>query len=243
MHRIRIVLPKRESVHYRNLDILHDALVNGWTKAGAHAEEVIGMNAKMWHFASLGWHSGNGNHCHTLVVGTPDPSLARFLGQIDPAEVAHSRVQTAEAVNFSKADILPDPAPVGSDQMGLGILMLSPLAISRRNGGKGPKWHRDLRECDLSGAVNFRLSRLAGRKVDLRIEPDRLYLRINPKHDTLVRTKVMKGGREAYVIGMEAPMVIQGSDADLELAWYAGIGEKNRNGFGCIGLAERGIGR
>jgi CRISPR/Cas system endoribonuclease Cas6 (RAMP superfamily) len=42
---------------------------------------------------------------------------------------------------------------------------------------------------------------------------------------------------------MSALLVLAGSEEDLRLAWYAGIGEKTRLGFGCMGLAERGIGR
>jgi CRISPR/Cas system endoribonuclease Cas6 (RAMP superfamily) len=39
------------------------------------------------------------------------------------------------------------------------------------------------------------------------------------------------------------PLVIEGNEADLRFAWYAGIGEKTRAGFGCIGLAQQGIKR
>jgi len=50
-------------------------------------------------------------------------------------------------------------------------------------------------------------------------------------------------GRPAFAIGMQAPLVLSGRREDLELAWYAGLGEKTRAGFGCIGLAEQGVGR
>lgn len=96
---------------------------------------------------------------------------------------------------------------------------------------------------DLAAAVNARLSRLAGRSVNLQVEPDSLYLRANPRHSVLVSLKRKPNGRHAFVIGMSAPLVLAGSEADLRLAWYAGIGEKTRNGFGCIGLLERGVGR
>lgn len=47
MLRIRLTLSKRKEAVYRNLDILHDALVNAWTCAGAASEEVIGFNARL----------------------------------------------------------------------------------------------------------------------------------------------------------------------------------------------------
>ena len=245
MYRIRMILPKRQSAAYRNLDLLHDALVNGLIAAGAAPEQVIGAGAGIWHFAALGWRNGNKNRVHTLVVGTADAVLAGHLQQLDPADIQKNRENlTGEKVDFSTAEIVEDLDPVGPGQNALGIVMLSPLAISRqKKNGKGPKWHSDLNTASLAEAVNYRLSRLADRNVDLMISPDRLYLRAHPKHDTLVQTKEMKNGRRAFVIGMRAPLVMQGSEEDLRLAWYAGIGEKNRNGFGCIGLAERGIGR
>lgn len=239
MYRTRMILPKRESIAYRNLDIIHDALVNGLDKAGA--DRLVGYDARPWHFAALGWHHRNGNRCHTLVVGSPDQTLGEYLKKINPADVVHARAQTSEAVDFARAEITPDPDPVAPEQTAIGVVMLSPLAVSSRNGKR--RWHTRLNEFDLSAAVNHRLSRIAGRTVSLRIEPDRLYLRSCPKYDTLVQTKEMKNGSRAFVIGMRVPLVLQGSEADLRLAWYAGIGEKNRNGFGCIGLAERGVGR
>ena len=85
--------------------------------------------------------------------------------------------------------------------------------------------------------MNFRLSRLTGRDVTLTVEPDRLYLRANPEHSTLVRTRAVRGDRPAFVIGMMCPLSISGSLEDLRSAWALGIGEKNRYGFGCIGYA------
>lgn len=242
MYRIRMTLPKRKDEGYRNLDMLHDALINALAEAGASPEEVIGMNARLWNFAPLGWRRGNESRVHTLVVCTPDPVLTGYLEKIDPAKVCHSRPETGEEVDFSSAEILVEPDPVVPGQTALGVVMLSPLAVSRRD-GSGKKWHNNLNDFDLTAAANHRLSRLAGRTVALRVEPDRLYLRGNPKHDTLVQTKEFTNGKRDFVIGIRAPLILQGSDEDLRLAWYAGIGEKTRYGFGCVGLAERGIGR
>jgi CRISPR-associated endoribonuclease Cas6 len=242
MYRIRLMLPKQQHVCYRNLDILHDALINGWEAAGAHAGELMGLNARLWNFAALGWHHPGENRVHTLVVSTPDPELSRYLKSLRPSEVRCARAATGEAVDFSNAEICEDTDPVGPGQNGLGAVMLSPLAISRKNGNK-KQWYNRLEGADLSTAISSRLSRLSGRKVALRVQADRLYIRSNPRYDTLVQTKETASGQRAFVIGMRMPLVLQGNEDDLRLAWYAGIGEKTRNGFGCIGLAERGIGR
>lgn len=244
MYRIRIVLPKRKVVAYRNLDIFHDALIHAWIEAGTSSDAVLGPGAGIWHFGTLGWRHHQESRVHTLVVGTPDGSLAACLKKMDPAAIQYSRALTGEHVDFSEADIIEDLDPVGPGQATLGLVMLSPVAISRPNRKPGdPRWHTSMKEVDLSRAVNHRLSRLTGRSVNLTLSPDHLYLRAHGSHDTLVQTKEMKNGHRAFVIGMRAPLVMGGSESDLRLAWYAGIGEKNRMGFGCIGLAERGIGR
>jgi len=242
MYRIRITLPKRSGVDYNNLDMLHDALVNAWTTCGAVANDVIGPDAKIWHFAALGWRRNGGNRAHTLVIGTADPNLGKYLSRIDPAQIRHARVATGEAVDFSAGTIEVDPDPFIPGIVSLGVVMLSPLVVSRREKGKR-RWITHIVETDLSAAVNKRLSRLTGRSVQLKVEPDRLYVRCNPKHDTLVPIKQLPDGRKSFVIGMRVPLVLQGIEEDLRLAWYGGIGEKNRFGFGCIGVAERGIGR
>lgn len=242
MHRIRIRLPKRQYARYRHLDLLHDALINAWTAAGAGAHQVLGNSAAPWTFATLGGHRGSEGWVHTLVVSTSDASLAGFLAAFNPADVRQVRASTGETVDFSMAEIFPEPDPVPPMEGAMGTLLLSPLVVSKHEDGRR-FWYKQLDAFDLSAAINTRLSRLAGRVVSLRIEPDSLYLRANPKHSVLVSLKRMPNGRHAFVIGMSAPLVLAGREADLRLAWYAGIGEKTRNGFGCLGLLERGVGR
>ena len=243
MLRIRIILPKQESVEYKFLDILHDAIVNAWIAAGAKREQILYMNALPWNFAALGGHQkqGNQNRVHSLVVSTADADLAKVLRNLNPDEITYARASTLERVSFAGANVVVEDDPFFPQQNVLGVLMLSPLAISERK-SKGKRWHKYLDKVDLSSAINFRLSRLAGREIKLEIQPDSLYLRCNPEHSVLVPTKQIKG-KTVFVIGMNAPLVLAGSEADLRFAWYAGIGEKTMNGFGCIGLAEQGVGR
>jgi CRISPR-associated endoribonuclease Cas6 len=124
----------------------------------------------------------------------------------------------------------------------LGVVTLSPIAISDR-ATKSKRWLTRLDQVDLAAVANARLGKIAGRVVALTVQPDSLYLRANPDHSVLVSIKRMHNGRAAFVIGMQAPLVLAGSREDLLLAWYAGLGEKTRNGFGCLGLAEEGVGR
>ncbi len=242
MLRIRIQLPKGQLAVYRHLDLLHDALVNAWTAAGAPPDLVLGAQAGPWNFAALGWHQAREGRTHTLVVSTPNRELTNYLYQLDPAEVRQARASTAEVVDFSRASVSIEPDPIPPGQGVLGCIMLSPLAISERS-GQGRRWHKDLKTLDISTAVNHRLSRLTDRSVRLQIQADTLYLRANPDHSVLVSLKGNGAGQNAFVIGMQAPLVLAGPEEDLRLAWYAGIGEKTRSGFGCLGLLQQGVGR
>ena len=129
----------------------------------------------------------------------------------------------------------------GGGSATLSAIMLSPLVLSVR--GRKGRWHDNLMKVgpNLEEAVNFRLSRLTGRNVKLAVEPDRLYLRANPKHSTLVRTRDVPGRKPAFVIGTLCPLTIAGRLEDLESVWALGIGEKNRYGFGCVGYAGRRV--
>ncbi len=243
MLKTRLTLPKQQLVHYRYSDVLHDALVNAWVAAGVSADEVTGMTARPWNFAPLGKPQGVNNMVHSLIISTPDPVLAKYLAQFNPQDIRYTRTSTHEDVDFSAAHISVETDPIFPDQNALGVLMLSPLAIRDKTSNGSKRWHKHLEQFDLSAAINHRLSRLAGREINLQIQPDSLYLRCNPKHSILVPIKQMPNGKLAYVIGMSAPLVLSGREEDLRFAWYAGLGEKTRNGFGCIGLAGEGIGR
>lgn len=240
MYRIRLELPKRHGLRYRFRDLLHDALINAWTAAGAKAEEVIGADARPWTFASLGHHRKQDNIVHSLVVATPCERLAESLGRLRPDKVLKVRPSTGEEIDFAEAAVRPEPDPIAPGQQRLPALMLSPLTV---RDPRTRRWHKDFAQGDIPAAINHRLSRLAGRKIDLRVTPDRLYLRANPRHSVLVPQKGFGKGKISFVIGLSAPLLLEGTEEDLRFAWYAGIGEKNRNGFGCLGLLEEGVGR
>lgn len=243
MFRVRLRLPKGHWASYRYLDLVHDALVTGLIAAGASPEQVIGPGAAPWNFAALGFHHRHDGQVHSLVVSTPSPVLAPVLAHLEPGAIRYARAATAELFDFSAAQPHPEPPPPLAIAQGvLGVLTLSPLAL-RDPRQPGKRWHTRFGDCDLAAAVNARLGRIAQRPVTLTVQPDSLYLRANPHHSVLVSTKKGKEGRAAFVIGLQGPLVLAGSREDLLLAWYAGLGEKTRNGFGCIGLADEGVGR
>lgn len=246
MLRIRLQLSKEEVLQsYDHYDLLHDALVNALIFAGADSSELIGHQAKPWTFAPLGWHRGHQGLAHGLVVSTSDAGLARILSRLEPSQVVKRRGATA-SINFTKAKVLLDPDPLLPNQTQLACLMLSPLVLHDENyTGKHKRWHSNLTYLseNLGQIINRKLSFIAKRAVQLSVNPDTLYLRANPQHSVLVNLKTFADKRKSFVIGMQAPLLLEGSEDDLMLAWYAGIGEKTRSGFGCLGLVEQGVGR
>ena len=224
-------------VHY--LDSVHAALINAWTGEGAPSAAVLGRNAGNWSFGAVGRTSPNGFLVKSVVVGAESDTLEPILNRIGPETIRKlsTNGDVVDLANWTRtADDLPVVGAPG-DLATLPAIMLSPLALSVR--GRKGRWHDDLTRAgpNLPDAVNARLSRLTGRRVDLRIEPDRLYLRANPKHSALVHTRAVLGGKPAFVIGTMCPLSISGCIEDLRSAWALGIGEKNRYGFGCIGHA------
>lgn len=241
MFRIKVSLPKTEkSQTYNHQDIIHDAIVNAWEKAGLESQFITGKQAKNWHFAPLGFHRGHQGYVHSLVISTPDPVLGNMLTRFKPENLVKRRWDE-HFINFSHAKIEFEPDPIFPQQKELSCLLLSPLVFKNRDQSSKNKkiWHKDILQCtDLHQRINQRLSKIANREVNLTITPDPLYLRINPEHSALIQLK--QGKYKNFVIGMQFPLVLQGSEDDLRLAWYAGLGEKTRNGFGCLGLAEQG---
>ena len=236
--RIRLTAPTGERVRFQYLDSLHAALVNGWTSCGARSTDVVGYEAGNWSFGAVGAPTRRGFLLKSVVVGA-EGAMATILSRLKPETIRKSS-PNGDVIDLSAWDSLPDELPIVCSSHGsatLPAIMLSPLALSVR--GRKGRWHADLRKAgaNVEQAVNFRLSRLTGRDVRLTIEPDKLYLRANPRHSTVVRTRAVTGGRAAFVIGTMCPLMITGREADLRSAWALGIGEKNRYGFGCIGHA------
>lgn len=240
--RVRLTAPRGECARFRYVDSLHGALVNAWIVCGARGTDVVGFDAGNWSFGAVGRTTSKGFVLKSVVVGAEGAPLEPLLGQLLP-EAVRKTSTNGDVVDLSAWDRTVEELPVTcwpGETAVLPALMLSPLVVSVR-GEKG-RWHDDLTKVGsvLCEAVNFRLSRLTGRDVTLKLDPDRLYLRANPKHSTLVRTRAVRGGKPAFVIGMMCPLSISGRLDDLRSAWVLGIGEKNRYGFGCIGHAGGG---
>lgn len=233
--RVIFSAPEGTFATFRFLDSLHGALINAWTVAGVPNHSVIGWSSKNWSFGAVGKATDKGFKLRSVVVGA-EGKLEPFLSILN-ADSLFKRSTNGDVVNLGDWRKSYERFPIIGQSENTHVLsatMISPLALSVR-GEKG-RWHQEYSEIgsQLHEAVNYRLSRLTGRTTDLVLEPDRLYLRANPRHSHLVHTRAVRGSRDAFVIGMTFPMTIRGPIEDLRSAWNLGIGEKNRYGFGCI---------
>lgn len=240
MLRIKLFLPHPTPAQtYSHQDLLHDALINGLEASGCDPTHLMGMNAKLWTFAPLGWHRGHTGYVHTLIVSTTEPVIARALTRLKPETITQRR-WNGEFINFAGAHLSIEPDPLLPQQTQLACLLLSPLVLqeSKQN---NKRWCKDLSILNLSEIISRKLSAKAKRDIQLKVLPDSLYLKAYPEHSVLVQLKKFKNNNQSFVIGMQAPLLLEGSEEDLRFAWYAGIGEKTRNGFGCLGLVEQGL--
>lgn len=241
MLRIRFNLPHPLPAQtYTHQDLIHDAIINALGETGIAMDHVLGRNAKLWTFAPLGWHRGHIGFVHSLILSTADLELARAFTKLKPDQLTKRR-WNGESISFSGAQLSLEPDPLFPQQTQLACLLLSPLLLRNHSQAANKHWHIQLHDLDLSEIISHQLSAKAGREIRLNITPDSLYLRANSKHSVLVNLKQHQGGQKSYVIGMQAPLLLEGSEDDLRFAWYAGIGEKTRNGFGCLGLLEKGV--
>ena len=228
--RLRLTAPRGQTAKVRFLDSLHGAIVNGWTSCGARSADVVGPGAGNWSFGAVGTATSSGFMMKSVVVGAEGSPLESTLLRLAPETLRKASVN-GDSVDLATWDLSVEDLPVvgqTGDIQALPAIMLSPLALSVK--GRKGRWHDDLSKVgtSLAEAVNVRLSRLTGRDVRLTVAPDQLYLRANPKHSTLVRTRTVPGGKPAFVIGTMCPLTITGSVQDLSSAWALGIGEKER---------------
>ena len=234
---MRVIFSAPEGAYgsFRFLDSLHGAIINAWTTTGISPDSVIGHNSKNWSFGAVGKTTSKGFSLRSVVIGAE--------GELEPALVAmeanslRKNSTNGDIINLGSWRKAYEVFPVIGQPKKICALpatMISPLVLSVR--GKKGRWHKQYSEVgsQLREAVNNRLSRLTGRDTRLSLEPDRLYLRANPRHSHLVHTREVRGGQDAFVVGMTFPMIIRGSIEDLKSAWSLGVGEKNRYGFGCI---------
>ncbi len=228
---MRRIFTLRSPARVRFTDPVHAAIVTGFRSAGAPEELVLGSAAAAWTFATSGWsRPGGSSFIRSITISTADPRLAISLAKVDPSAMRHSSVN-GDVVDLSGAtsEVLPDVFAPGQDE--IGVAFASPFLISQRGVAK-KSYVRSLDGIDLSAAFSAGLSRRLGRPVRIEAIPDRLSVRTDGARPRLVRVR-RAGTREIILPAHSVLMSLRGPTHDLHAAYYAGLGEKTRYGFGC----------
>ena len=161
-----------------------------------------------------------GHHAYPWTFAIKGCVCGKHLNRLDSLVISTSSAPVSESLfyfNFNgifKHAIISKLSYTHSNVFRL----LSPLLIKNNK-----KWLTDISDQQLSDVVNKRLSILFDRDIALDVK------QLQTQKPTLIHLK-----ENAFVIGMRPLLRIDGDEHDIALAYHSGIGEKTRNGFGCL---------
>jgi CRISPR/Cas system endoribonuclease Cas6 (RAMP superfamily) len=218
---------------YRYTDSIHRAIVGALAAAGATTDELVGMGAKPWTFAAQGEGlHGERSVLRYLTISTSDSRLSEILEKIDAAKIV-SGLTNGDIVDCAGASVSFLTARGLPIHDALAVNFASPFIVSKRKETKSATEHlTSLKDADLSAAFSYGLSRRIGRPIELRVTVDRLSLATYG--DSPRRVNVRKArGKTVFLPAFQIPLTLEGPDRDIAAAFFAGLGEKTRYGFGC----------
>jgi CRISPR-associated endoribonuclease Cas6 len=153
------------------------------------------------------------------------------LERVDPATVRW-RSSNGDVVDCTGASLRTDTFPLAPNQEEITVAFASPFLIALR-GEKNKAYARGLEGLDLSAAFSAGLSRRFERQILIEVRPDPLSARIDGSKPVLVRVR-KSAGRDLILPALSVDLTLRGSNADLCCAYFGGLGEKTRYGFGCV---------
>jgi CRISPR-associated endoribonuclease Cas6 len=233
MFRIFLSIEGR-GVRYSYLDSVHAAVVAGLKAAGMSGERLVGHRAHPWTFATKGFGRPGGNlMLKGLTISTPNSDIALALHRLRPVDVCwHStngdRIELLTARKIAFCDPLQDGQEV------LSICFASPFVLSQPRIEAGPTkaYIESLQGQDLSAAFSKGLSRRLGRPIDIQVTADPLSLATEGARPRIVSLR-KSTNRKVTVPAFSVQLTLRGKTDDLRAAYYSGLGEKTRYGFGC----------
>ncbi len=229
---IRAVLTLQRPQRYKFVDAVHASLIQGLTRAGVSSERLIGERAAPWTFGIGGYRVGGGfSTVKTLTISTTDAEVGDALHRLEPA--AMTMAGFAPPLDFSSAvRTLPAKPAFGPEAL---FYFASPFVVST-----GPKTERAktkhataLPGIDLSAAFSRGLSRRLGRDARIEVAVDPLTLWTDGAAPRVVPVRRTPGKKDIYFPAFALPLTVRGRPEDIEAAYFAGLGEKTRYGFGC----------
>ena len=235
MHRV-LITPQRK-VHFRFLDSVQAALVEGLVHAGVPGEMVVGYSAHPWTFACYGWTRRGGlRTLSRLVISSASDRISRAFGQLDPTRIRKTSAN-GDVINLAGARLRPDahiPVP-GTRE--LCVIFPGRFVLMRPKSTRSvTEYVRTTTDTDFPAALKAGLDRRAGRSLDLEVEIDHLTLATEGRAVPVALRK--SGDRRIVIPSFDMPITLRGNPDDLAWAFHAGLGAKTRQGFGCPALTR-----
>lgn len=228
---IRAVFTLQRAQPYRFVDAVHAAIIQGLTGCGVPPARLIGASAAPWTFGVGGFRLRGLSTIKTLTISTTEAEVGAALRTMEPSAMNRSAFEPP--LHFSSArKTLPSKPTFGPEAL---FYFASPFVVST-----GPKTERTktrhataLAGIDLSAAFSRGLSRRLGREAKLEVAVDPLTLWTNGAQPRIVPVRRTPGRKDIYFPAFALPLTVRGNPEDIEAAYFAGLGEKTRYGFGC----------
>jgi CRISPR/Cas system endoribonuclease Cas6 (RAMP superfamily) len=232
MFRIFLFLEGR-AVPYRYLDSVHAGIVNAFKAAGLTPDQIIGKDALPWTFATKGFAQKGGRlFLKGITISTCNSSIAEGLRRFRASDIRHVSTN-GDQIDLAGArkTIIPDPILDG--QHALPICFASPFVLSQpaASGDSRKSFAESLAGFDLSQAFSNGLTRRLRRPVTLEVHADRLSMAVDGKPRIVSLRRAPN--RRVTIPAFSMRMTLRGPADDLRAAYFAGLGEKTRYGFGC----------
>lgn len=179
--------------------------------------------------------SGRRYGIEAIHLGSSDPVIARAIAALQPDDLVLDQAMPGWELDLRCAEIVDEPdLPVGVEA--LNGYCISPIRVTRPLGNGR---HEDVIQIsdDYQDLLNRTMSRRFGRPFQLRLLPDRVYVRSRGGEISAgFAIKTRPNGAVVVKRGVALPFTLVGPTADVMDAWYAGLGRTTALGFGLLGM-------
>lgn len=170
-----------------------------------------------------------------IYLGSSDPVIARAIAALTPADLVLDDAMPGWELDLRFAELRDEPdLPAGVEA--LNGYCISPIRITRPLGNGR---HEDVIQLsdDYQNLLNRTMSRRFERPFQLRLLPDRVYVRSRGGEISAgFAIKTRPNGAVVVKRGIALPFTLVGPTADLMDAWYSGLGRTTALGFGLLGM-------
>ena len=232
MRRIVIECKEGRWPDFRYLDSVQGALLQGFVSAGVPGDFVIGPTADHWTFACFGpIRRGGLRKLSKILISSASDRISAAFDKLDPALVRKTS-SNGDVINLAGWRIRPvNHAPVPGTRE-VCVSFASRFALIRKKSSRcKTEFATSTKDTDFAAALTANLNRRAGRKLDLEVAIDPLTLATEGGSIPVPLRR--SGDRRILIPAFNMPVTLRGDQDDLNWAFFAGLGAKTRQGFGC----------